>query len=121
MNQMLEMVASILQNLIFNKVKFKNSSVMILQIVIIKIVFIVIINIIIYDAFITKVVKKKYIAIKILGHTFVFKFPCSLTNMLSFVDFFILYFLWPGFCISAVDFFINNVVVFFVIIFNAFI
>ena len=48
----------------FNKVKFKNSSIMIFPIVIINIIFIVIINTIFYDAFNINVIKKKYIAIK---------------------------------------------------------
>ena len=77
----------------FNKVKLKNSDIMIFQIVNINIIFFtVIINIIIYDAFIMKVIKKNILPLRFLGHTLVLQFPCLLTSIMwNFVDPFILY------------------------------
>ena len=87
----------------FNKVKFKNSSIMIFQVVIINILlFIAIINIIIYDSFIRKVIKKKFV-IKIIRTYLRFSVSKFIDLTWNFVDSFILYLLWSAFCISAMD------------------
>ena len=87
----------------FDKVKFKNSGIMIFQVVIINILlFITIINIIIYDSFIRKVIKKKFV-IKIIRTYLRFSVSKFIGLMWNFVDSFILYSLRSSFCISAVD------------------